>query len=243
MIRLNWKVSLGVLMVVGASAIAASIGESTLIVNGKSTSADVRMIGESAYVKLSDVAKALDMTVVKRGSGQYELTKTGGANQVNGLTGKIGDTLFDGYWRFTVLSVESPDSYTMKTDSEPYGRGGYEWNRTTRLLRPAQGYALVVIQCRVSNGVKERRTLWTAISDDRIRTALADDSGSSRPPVAYDFEGAPIQTQYLLPGAQLTFPVIFSVPTGTKLTDLVFTLKDNQTDRKGIDVRVSLSKG
>jgi hypothetical protein len=130
----------------------------------------------------------------------------------------------------------------MKSESEPYGSGGYDWNRTTHLLKPALGHTLVVIQCRVSNGVKERRTLWTAISDDKIRTSLADDSGSSRPPIAYDFDGAPTQTQYLLPGAQLTFPVIFSVATGTKFTDLVFTLKNNQTDQVGTDVRVTLAK-
>jgi hypothetical protein len=241
MLRLSWKIA-GVALGIGATSAMAGLLGDTLSVNGNRTPVDVRMIGGSAYVKFSDVAKALDMTLIKTGSGQYELTKAGGANEVHGLRGKIGDTLFDGKWRFTVLSVDTPESYTMKSDSEPYGSGGYDWNRTTRLLKAAAGHTLVVINCRVSNGVKERRTLWTAISDDKIRTALADDSGSSRPPIAYDYDGAPTQTQYLLPGAQLTIPVIFSVPAGTRLTDLVFTLKNNQTDQQGTDVRVTLVK-
>ena len=63
-------------------------------------------IDGQAYVRVSDVAKALGMTVVARADG-FELRKAGGANQVEGtVTGKVGDTLFDGNWRFQVLKVE-----------------------------------------------------------------------------------------------------------------------------------------
>jgi hypothetical protein len=213
-----------------------------LVVNGKATPVETKVIGGSTFVKLSDVAKAFDMVVVKKGPGQFELTKPGGANQIGTLTGKIGETLFDGKWRFTALSVDTLAVFTMKTASEPYGaKGQYSWDRTTRLLKPTQNYALVVIQCRVANGVKEKRTLWTAISDERIRTALTDSDGNSYPPVAYDFVGAPTETEWILPGAQVSFPVIFSVPEGAKLKDLVFTLKNNQGDTKGVDLRVSLA--
>lgn len=243
MTRMNWRTAaIASATTVAASALALMLPDK-LIVNGKSTAVETRVIDGSTYVKLSDMAKALDMVVVKRSDGQLELTKAGGANQINGLSGNIGDTIFDGKWRFTVLSVDSPDSFTMKTDSEPYGAGmPYEWSRQTRLLKATQGHKLVVIQCRVANGVKERRTLWTAISDDRIRTALTDQDGISYPPIAYDYEGAPIQTPGLLPGAQLTFPVIFSVPVAATLKDLVFTLKNNQGDERGVDVRISLIK-
>jgi hypothetical protein len=229
-------------IVLASSASAGVLGD-TLIVNGKRANVDTRVIAGSVYVKLSDVARALDMVVTKRGSGQYELVRPGGANQIGTLAGGIGDTLFDGKWRFTVVSVETADTYTMKSDSEPYGaHGQYEWNRTTHLLRPSRGYELVVIQCRVKNGVAEKRTLWTAISDERIRTSLTDLDANSYAPIGYDFAGAPIQTEWILPGAQIGFPVLFSVPQGAKLKDLVFTLKNNQGDQKGVDVRVSLSK-
>jgi len=233
------------LLVAGASAIAAfalgSALRSTIIVNGKATEADVRTIDGSAYVRLSDVARAFGTVVVKHGDGRYELTQAGGANQIGTLTGKVGDTLFDGKWRFTVLSVDTPETYQMTTDSEEYDyKGKTSMDIKTRLIKPSSGYRLVVIKVRVANAVKERRTLWTAISDDRIRTAIADTDGSSHPPIAYDFIGGPTQTEWLLPGAQLTFPVIFSIPRDAKLKDLVFTLKNNQTDDKPVDVRVAI---
>jgi hypothetical protein len=225
-----------------AATATASMVAGSLTINGKTTAADIRTIDGSAYVRLADVAKALDMSLVKKGAG-FELVKAGGANQVGGLTGKIGDTLFDGKWRFTVVSVDTPESYQMKTDAEPYDYAGRtSMDIKTRLIKPSKGYSLVVIQCRLANGVKERRTLWTAISDKRINTAIADTSGSSHPPVAYDFKGGPTQTEWLLPGAQMTFAVVFSLPEGATPGDLVFTLKNNQTEDKPVDVRVSLAK-
>jgi hypothetical protein len=237
----KWTVVLAFSTMIGIS-LAAKVGD-TLTVNGKSSTLTVKTIQGSAYVKLSDVARALDMTLRTRGPGRYELVKAGGANQVSGLTGKIGDVLFDGKWRFSVLGYDTPATYAMKTDAEPYDSSGrISMDSRTRIIVPARGYMLVVVTCKVVNGVKERRTLWTAISDNRIRTAIADGDGSSHPPVAYDFKGGPTQTDWILPGAQTTFPVVFSVPDGTKLKDLVFTLKNNQGDEKGVDVRVSLAK-
>lgn len=230
--------ALALLTLVGA---ASAAGGGKLIFNGKVASTDVQMVNGSAYVRLSDMAKALDMVVVKRGDG-YEITKQGGAGQIRGaVTGKIGDVLFDGKWRFQVIKMEMPDSYTMKTGADIYGASApAEMNPTTHIARATRGNKLVVLYCRVINGVKEKRTLWTAISDDRIHTALADTEGNSYPPVAYDFEGAPSQSKWLLPGAALNFPVIFSVPEGTQPKDLVFTLKNNQTQDPPTDVRVSL---
>lgn len=215
----------------------------TLILNGKTASTSVRVIGGSAYVKLSDMAKALNMIVVKRPGGGYEITPAGGANQIKGVTqGKIGDVLFDGKWRFQVESAETPDSYTLKTEAEPYDYSGLStFDRPKRLVRPRAGNILVVLQCRVTNGVKEKRTLWTSISDERIRTALTDRDGSSHAPIIYDFDGGPIQSKWLTPGGTLRFALLFSVPQGTVLKDLIFTLKNNQTDDKGNDVRVALT--
>ena len=141
------------------------------------------------------------------------------------------------------MGVDKPETYTMKFESEPYDTQGYtKWDRETRLLKPSQGYSLVVIKVRVANGVKERRTLWTALSDERIHNSITDSEGAAHVAVAYDFQGAPTQTAWLLPGEQTTFNVIFSVPTGTQIRDLVFTLKNNQGDAKGNDVRVTLKE-
>jgi hypothetical protein len=224
-------------------SIAAPGTADTLVVNGKSASADIRTIAGSPYVKLADVAKALGMIVTKRPDGKYELTRAGGANQLQGMAqGKVGDVLFDGHWRFQVQSVTTPTAYTMKTAGEPYDNHDLStFDRPNRVIKPTRGNSLVVLQCRATNGVNANRTLWTAISDDRIHTALASADGSSFPPIAYDFDGGPIQSKSLVPGAALNFAVLFSVPEGTQIKDLIFSLKNNQGDEKANDVRVTLT--
>jgi hypothetical protein len=214
----------------------------TLVLNGKTASTDVRTINGSAYVRLADVAKALGMIVVKRPGG-YEIIKSGGANQVEGVTqGKIGDVLFDGRWRFQVLSLETPDSYTMKTPSvEPssHPRDIIEYDRANHVLRAKPSYKLVVLRCRMINGQKSTQTFW--MGHREVNNALADTKGESHAPVGYDIEGAPIESKPLLPGAKTDFAVLFSVPEGTEVKDLVFTLRNNDSALKANDVRVSLT--
>jgi hypothetical protein len=214
----------------------------TLVINGKVASTDVRAINGSVYVKLADVAKALGMVVIKRADGKYEITKPGGTNQVQGVaTGKVGDVLFDGRWRFQVLSVQTMASYTMKTPSvEPtsYPADTLNYNRTTQVVQPKPRYKLVVVQCRMTNGQKSTQTFWLAQKDGN--NALADMEGESHVPVGYDLEGAPIQSKPLLPGAKTDFPILFIIPENTQLKDLVFTLRNNDFSQKGNDVRVSL---
>ncbi len=214
-----------------------------LKMNGKTASTDVKIVNGSAYVKLADVARALGMVVIKTSDG-YEIKKPGGANPIKGVTqGKIGAVLFDGKWRFQVLSVAMPEAFTMKTPADYSDTAGLtSFNPTSRIFTASPNYKLVVIQCRVTNAVNEKRTLWTAMSDERIHTALTDIQGGSHSPIAYDFEGGPIQSKWLVPGAILNFPVVFSVPQDTQLKDLIFTLKNNQTDDKPNDVRVSLTQ-
>ncbi|MDQ3813268.1 MAG: copper amine oxidase N-terminal domain-containing protein [Armatimonadota bacterium] len=222
--------------------LAAAIG-SKLILNGKVASTDVRVINGKAYVPVADVAKALGMVVVKRSDG-YEIKKPGGANPIKGvMQGKVGDVLFDGKWRFQVLKVEMPESYTIKSGSEPSSNlyASSEWNRDTRTLTPKPNFKLVVLQCRVTNGQNSKQTLWTAPSDDKLRTSITDMNGGSYPPMAYDYPGGPNQTQPLVPGAIITFPVVFGVPADARLKDLIFTLKNNDYFEKGNDVRVSLT--
>jgi len=214
-----------------------------LVLNGKTASSDVRVINGKAFVAVADVAKALGMVVVKRGDG-YEIKKPGGTYQVGNMQGKIGDVLFDGRWRFQVLEVKEVESYTMKAPTVEPLSGAWDlltWDRATQVMRSKPGYKLIHVQCRVTNGQKEKKTLWTAPSDETVRTALTDMNGGSHVPAAYDYPGAAIQTKPLLPGEILNFPLLFSVPQDTKLKDLVFTLKNNNWQERGNDVRVSLT--
>ncbi len=224
-----------------AAAVVAAAGGG-LFINGKLASNDVRMINGTRYVPVSDVAKALGLTVTRRSDGGYDLNRPGGADQVEGAPGKVGDTLFTGQWRVTVLNVETPvDTYAMKSEGEPYGEDTpSSYNATTRIIRAKPGATLVVVRCRIANGQRTPQTLWLTRRDSK--TALADAQGESYPPVAYDVDGAPIQTKSLLPGARLEIPIIFAVPQETQLKDLVFTANNNDDtrSRQVNNVRVQL---
>ena len=218
------------------------LADATLVINGTASPADVRPLGGTAYVRLADVAKALGMTVVRHGT-TYELVKAGGANQVEGVTqGKIGDTLFDGQWRFQVQSVEMPDTYTAK-----FLQGSNELNvdPATRVVSAPRGYRIVVVRCRMTNGQKSMQTFWFAqLSEMHVNNSLTDNNGESYPPANFDLEGdSNDQSKSLLPGAKTDFVILFSVPEALQrkdLKDLVFTLKNNGSGPSN-DVRVSLT--
>jgi hypothetical protein len=228
-----------------AVAMPAWAAGGKLILNGKVASNNVKTVAGQAVVPLADLAKSLGMVVVRNANGSYEIRMSGGTNPIRGVTqGKIGDVLFDGQWRFQVLKMETLDSFTMKSDADTYDSAGLSrLNRDTHVLQPKSGYKLIVLQCRLTNGRNIKRPLWTAISDDKMNTALTDMDGGSHPPVAYDFNGAPTQTTPLLPGAMMTFPIIFSVPADIRLKDLVFTLRANDAGGVYNNVRVSLPGG
>jgi len=210
--------------------------QGTLTMNGRVVSTGIRSLSGGTYVKLSDIAKALGMVVVKRPGG-YELTKAGGTDQVQGIRqGKIGDVLFDGYWRFQVKSVETTDAYSVQKT----GAGLY-YDQATSTVHAKPKTKLVVIKCRMTNGQKSVQTFWLApLPGERaINNALTDTGGESYPPDGYDLDGSTSQSKPLLPGAKTDFTILFSVPEGTQLKDLVFTLQNNDS-RPGSDVRVSL---
>jgi len=227
----------GVLAVLTALVLAAGPGraQATLTMNGQVVSTDVRTLGGGAYVRLGDVAKALGMIIVKRPGG-YELTRAGGTDQVQALTqGKVGDVLFDGFWRFQVKSVETTNAYAVqKADAS------LSYDHTENIVHAKRGTKLVVIRCRMTNGQKSVQTFWLAPMRERpINNALTDTEGESYPPDGYDLDGSTSQSKPLLPGAKTDFVILFSVPEGTRLKELVFTLQNNDS-RPGNDVRVSL---
>jgi hypothetical protein len=169
---------------------------------------------------------------------------TGGANQVEGLNGKVGEMLFTGRWRFQVQEVNVTDAYTLKVPTSEQDYGKYssvaDYDANTRTFTPKEGYTFVAVRALVKNGQKTTQQLGCYLGDPK--TAVADTKGGSYPPVAYDMlsQGAWV-TKPLLPGAGQEMTVLFAVPKGTELKDLVFTL-NNWSDMKGKEVRVSLTK-
>jgi len=201
-----------------------------LLINGQVASTDIRTIDGRAYVPLADVARALHMTLVNK-PGSIELTPEGGANQVEGTHGKIGESIFTGKWRFQVNSVQQMNEYTEKYTG-----------RSEKITPKSAADTLVVVDCRIKNGLKAKQELILTVNADG-RTALTDDQEHSFEPYRFDAHnetgayGGPV----LLPGAAGEFALIFSVPQGATLKDLVFTILSGPADPvKGADLRISL---
>ena len=231
---------------------ASALGQAglRLFVGGKTASTDIRIIGGRPYVPLADMAKAMNGTAVKHKGGGYEITlgsvdtttpedgskadgvAAGGANEVRGTRGKIGQVLFNGKWRFSVLSVDHAASYDSKflPDKQTFAPTG-------------DTEELVIVHCRMKNGQKDTQMAMLSPVHPH-HTGLADDQGQSYAPMGYDKRGGSSdEGPKLLPGAQTEFAILFSVPKGTVLKDLVFSIQTAYEDfpEGGTDVRISLA--
>ena len=213
-----------------------------LIMDGKTASTDIRIIGGRAYVPLADMARAMNGTASRKG-GEYTITTgsadtttptvAGGAGEVHGTRGKIGQMLFTGKWRFMVVSVDRAAVYDSLylADKQNFTPAG-------------DTEELVVVKCRLKNGqTSTQSAMLSPIHPHNI--ALADDQGASYAPTAFDKRGGSTdEGPKMLPGAQADFVVLFSVPKGTTLKDMIFSLQNAYEDypEGGTDVRISLAQ-
>ncbi|WP_309718609.1 DUF4352 domain-containing protein [Armatimonas sp.] len=210
--------------------------ERTLLINETLASERLQRVGDSVLVPIADVAKALGLAVVKTKTG-YALVKEGGANQVEGIMGKLGETVFDGKWRFTALELRDIDSYTLQTrTATDYGLINPIAEIKGTTYEPKKGYRFFLVRCEVKNGQKSAQQLWWFQND--THTALTDASGESFPPILTDIASESFQSKPILPGAKLEFNLVFCVPINTNPQDLVFTLRT--ISDKGSDVRIVL---
>jgi len=193
-------------MAVGAVVYAQN--QRTLIINSAVASTDVRIIEGRAYAPIADVAKGLDLTVVVKGN-TYELTKKGGANAMGGLTGKTGDWLFDGGWRFRVNKTYKATAYKAKNDY--YGTTDYE---------APEDREMIIVEYSYRNGNKELMHFNIG------KTSLAGADGDAWEPHSNDFayDGDRYFARGLLPGAQAEGALIFFVKPGFQPKDLVMTI-------------------
>jgi hypothetical protein len=166
----------------------------------------------------------------------------GGANQVEGLNGKIGDVLFTGQWRFQAISIAPVSSYTLTVvnSEQDYSKWSpvAEFDNSTFTFTPKPGYSFFVVKCHVKNGQKDTEQLDCYGNDPK--TAIADANANSFPPIVYDMHTqGPLVTKPLLPGSGEDITVLFAADTGTTPTSIVFTLK-NWSSNTGKNVRVTL---
>lgn len=216
-------------LVLGLAGLAA-IGSTLLVqqvrIDGKVATSDVITRNGKTYIPISDVAKALGMTVVKNGSG-WDLVRAGGANMVQGLRGKIGEELFNGKYRFTVVKVIRSSSYTPQ-----FAKLGYD-------LTPASAdNEIVAIHCRLKNGTKEAVTFDLTQGKNTGLTDMKEQSYGNYMGASVDMVS---RGPRVLPGAAVDFALTFEVPKSAELKDLVFTVND-LTAKDSPDFRVSLKQ-
>lgn len=239
--------------VCAASILAVAVGSAALAeaslmltVHGRTVSSNVRIIDGRPYVPLADMAKAMGGSAVKHNGG-YEIrmasvdtttpdgdtpTAAGGANEVRGVHGNIGQVMFNGKWRFSVLSIDRADSYdsTFLADNQHFTPNG-------------DNEELALVHCRLKNGQTTTQSAMLSPIHPH-NTALTDSDGQSYSPTTFDKRGGSTdEGPKMIPGSATEFVIIFSIPKSTVLKDLVFSMQTayDDTPDGGTDVRISLA--
>jgi hypothetical protein len=222
--------------VLGLAGIAwAQSGRTKLVINGNPVYTDARRINGKLYVPLNDVAKALKMNVYAQPT-QVVLRPAGGANQVgNKLSGKIGEELFTGKYRFSVTGVQETNSYSKRYTNR---------YNPAKTIQAQGGEKLVIVSCRLKNGTQTKDEFAFSTGNWGENTSLTDMDERSYQAHDYDVaadENAPLGA-YALPGASVPFTIIFAVPQNAQVKDLVYSIVRyaQRADKKGTTVRVSL---
>ena len=190
------------------SALAAYYQASHLSIDGKLVSTSLIERNGVTYVPVRDVATALGKTLTKTASG-YDIggAVSGGAYQINGVTGKVGDVLFNCYARFQVVKVIRSTAYTN------------QFNSDHDVVKPYPvDQELIIVVCRIKNGTNETVTCGLPGGGN---TALTDNDEHSYGPDHRSID-APSNGVKILPGAAVDFGITFDVPPGTQLKDLVY---------------------
>src|SRR5262249_44356633 len=99
-------IALATLGTAAVVALAQTIGaDLSISINGKSVPGKTIVVKGQTYVPLSSLKAAGATTSVSGDTLSIGLGPAGGANQLGGLEGKLNEWLFNGIWRFRVLSV------------------------------------------------------------------------------------------------------------------------------------------
>ncbi|HVT11379.1 MAG TPA: DUF4352 domain-containing protein [Fimbriimonadaceae bacterium] len=188
-----------------AAVVWAALAPGSLTVNGKSVSTDFIEKGGRTYVPLADVAKVLDMKVAKNGSG-YTLEPVGGANQLEGLHGKVGELLRTPEFTFEVKKVTMDPHYHKQ-----FGDG------TVDAQHP--GSTIVAIQIRMKNATNKAVFLNPF---GQNMTALTDQDEHAYTQYTGGWADVPPGDHQMIPGSAIDFALVFEMPTKEKVKDLVY---------------------
>lgn len=221
-----------------ATVFGWAMGGSVLQINGKPVSNRVKVMDGESWVPVRDLAKSQGLVVTSSG-GVLNLVTAGGANQVGTLQGKIGDTLFDGHWKFSISKFEPVDTYTIVTAAQTdYGVTSPVSEIENGVITPKKGTKLYVATCTLKNGMTHGAQFeWTS-SD--TKNAVADTNGVNHPWLVFDIASSAFVTKEMLPGAAINFKICFAVADGATPQDVVITLL-TLGEKTGTDIRFHVS--
>jgi hypothetical protein len=194
-----------------AAAFAWHIKANNLYIKGALASGSVMEVKGVAYAPIRDIAKAMNLSLSKTGRG-WELSDAGGANMVQGTTGKVGDELFNGRHRFKVVKVFRGPKYINQFSGDNY-----------EVRAIPEGNDIVAITCRLKNGTKETVTYDLFMGP---KTGLTDTEEHSYGCFIGTSVDALNRGATVLPGAAVDFAVTFQVPRNAELKDLVYQVAD-----------------
>ncbi len=207
---MNIRILVGIGVVICGSAIAWSLQTARLFINGKPASSSVIERNGVAYVPVKDVAAALGWKLQKTGRG-YEIADAGGANMIEGISGKVGDQLFNGVARFQVVKVIRGKTYVNQFSGDKQ-----------EVTPIGDDNDVVIIICRIKNGTKESQTANLPSGPETGLTDTAERSYGPRTGLSID---VPSRGPSLLPGAAVDFALTFDVPASAVLKDLVYQVQ------------------
>ena len=231
----NRKIVLGLVTgAVAASALAIPFAGTILSINGKQVSTRVRVIDGESWVPVRDIAKGQGLVVTGSG-GQINLVTAGGANQTGTVTGKVGDTLFDGHWKFGITKFEQVSSYKIQSKtSTDYGTYNAISNIEDDVITPKPGFKLYGADCLIKNGMTHGAQFEWSPGD--TRTAVADTVGVNHPWLVWDIASEAFVTKMMLPGSAINFKICFAVAESATPQDVVVTLL-TLGEKTGTDIR------
>ncbi len=202
--KFNRLVGTGVAIVL-ACGVWAGMSAGTLSIGGASVTTNFISQNGRVYVPLADVAKALNMSIAQSGSG-YSLSPAGGANQVNGLSGKVGQVLNCGYATLQVVNVSIGDHYDYQFSS-----GSIKADNDKEQI--------VAIHLRVKNASQTMMRIGYGGTDN---SALVDGNEHSYQSMSGPGHKDLPDGNELLPGSAKDFALLYSVPTTEVPKQLVY---------------------
>jgi|GEM_PF-6522157 len=193
--------------------VISTLAWGAIIINNKLIEMNSYTSNGIIFVPVTELARAMGAKVLIDPSGNINISTSlaGGAYEIKGVEGSIGQTLFNGITRFMVKSV-------AEAELDPLGS------------KPLSGGKFILVSVKVKNGSKKARDYGYAMH----RITLVDDKGQLYSTDAMKQEKDWIHMVglvSLVPGGEVNGTYIFEVPIDAKAIRVVFEPREEKTEK------------